>query len=641
MRAVAVLAVIANHLPAEYLPSGYLGVDVFFVISGFVITASVLNHCPDSLSQLYADFFSKRVKRLLPALFVCVGFTSLYVLFNDPFPEDSIKTGIASLFGLSNLVLYIDQQDYFAASSKFNAFTHTWSLGVEEQFYLLFPVIIWFGFFRKDARNVKRLLLMLGVLTLASLVAFVGLYDVNQPAAYFLTPMRIWELSAGSIAYLFSISNRYQALGSVLGKASVVILALLLCAFFFPPEYAIASLLTVIILTLLLLLSPPEAPAGRLLSISVTVFLGQISYSLYLWHWPVITQKAFGLANESTPSGVYLLLSLVLAVASYYLIERPLRYRKWSSVKGREIGIGFAFGLFIAVSISEVQKLYMESGSTAHGDRYPPRFLPLLSSGKNHNPTCVIDGEKRLLTQTMYEDCTVPQAPQRPMLWVMGDSHAGNLQGMVFEMHREFGTGVHLISTPGIPFPPILDPDRPWKGISVQVSSREVLFQSVLDDLTEGDVILAPRLFFSPHEKGNPVLNNFQRWLDEIPGLAEQLATKGVHLILFGPLPFFSAIEDIRACPSDNRTLCAVKRDYMIEKNTPILNQLNQLSARHDNVHTFNPFPVFCPSDQELCYPDENETFLFSDRSHLTHIGSEKLTKSFYYFLGDNDLLGI
>jgi peptidoglycan/LPS O-acetylase OafA/YrhL len=143
LRALAVIAVIINHFNAKILPSGYLGVDIFFVISGYVITGSLIKRSHGSFLEFIATFYARRFKRILPALVVCVLLTSLILSCFDPSPGVTLRTGLSSLIGASNLYLYSLSISYFSPLVDLNGFTHTWSLGVEEQFYLLFPIIFW------------------------------------------------------------------------------------------------------------------------------------------------------------------------------------------------------------------------------------------------------------------------------------------------------------------------------------------------------------------------------------------------------------------------------------------------------------------------------------------------------------------
>lgn len=143
LRAVAVLAVMINHFDPDLLPGGYLGVDVFFVISGCVITASLMREeRAVGMLSMMTHFYRRRVKRIQPALVVCVAVVSLFICFFNPSPDQSLWTGLASLAGASNIYLLDKSTDYFASSSELNPFLHTWSLGVEEQFYLLYPILV-------------------------------------------------------------------------------------------------------------------------------------------------------------------------------------------------------------------------------------------------------------------------------------------------------------------------------------------------------------------------------------------------------------------------------------------------------------------------------------------------------------------
>ena len=169
LRAFAVVAVIINHFNEEILPNGYLGVDIFFVISGFVITSSLYQRPSKNFKDFISGFYERRIKRLVPALSVFVLIMSIAICLFNPVPILSLRTGLISLFGLSNLYLLKQSTDYFAQSTDLNVFTHTWSLGVEEQFYILFPFLIWVsGFGRQSKNGIRNLFLIVGTLTIAS-----------------------------------------------------------------------------------------------------------------------------------------------------------------------------------------------------------------------------------------------------------------------------------------------------------------------------------------------------------------------------------------------------------------------------------------------------------------------------------------
>jgi peptidoglycan/LPS O-acetylase OafA/YrhL len=289
LRALAVVAVILNHINKDLLPSGYLGVDIFFVISGYVITSSLLRKDARNLADFLVGFYVRRIKRLIPALVFFVVLTSVLISLVNAEPRVSLGIGWRSLFGMSNIQLYKDATDYFAEGTELNPFIHTWSLAVEEQFYLLFPLLVWFsGFGRQTKNGPRNLFLVVGILSLASLISFAYLYPKNQAAAYFLMPPRVWEMAVGCLVFL--ALYRHAGLASFLKRIpSIWILFLVVAVLFMPNSIPVPTTFAVVLLSMLLIGGLQEGSiVYRLLTLKKVLTVGLISYSLYLWHWAVL-----------------------------------------------------------------------------------------------------------------------------------------------------------------------------------------------------------------------------------------------------------------------------------------------------------------------------------------------------------------
>lgn len=628
LRALAVLAVIANHLPGEFLASGFLGVDVFFVISGFVVSASILRQKQTSFSGFYVNFLSRRVKRLMPALTVCVAITGVIVLLADPTPRNSIMTGISALFGVANITLFNFELDYFSPSSKFNAFTHTWSLGVEEQFYVIFPLIIWLTLMgaRRERPNIFPVTIVL--LSLLSLAAFLWLYGVNQVAAYFLMPMRFWELGAGVLVYLASTKFPSIQTWRILGPATLAApIALLLC-FMTPQEYATWSTPIAVGVTCLLLINSGANLSSRLFSLAPVVYVGKISYSLYLWHWPVISLAPLLLGASWRISTLYIVTMGIAAIVSYHFIERPLRVANWTTKKSLDIAMGFAFSFVLSLAALLALNIKANAPGQEVAVLHPPAFLPILNSGLPYK-TCVVDNKRPMTPQT-FQQCTI--APETdsgmPTIWALGDSHVGHLQGLLYELHNLEGVGVHLVATPGHHFPDSNGEEYP---------PRQILYDKMLGELQPGDIVLISRLYMQRKNTSRPQ-PDISRWIEQVSTLAKELAEREVTLILPGPPPVFN-YEDIRECDLAERDACAIERAAIAPAINAVMEQLSLLEMENPNIHVFDLFAAVCPPDDLLCYPDDGTSYLFRDMDHFNSLGSKRIAKPFVTFLRNSGLL--
>ena len=357
LRAFAVVAVIINHFNKEILPNGYLGVDIFFVISGFVMTSSLYQRPSKNFKDFISGFYTRRIKRLVPALSVFVLISSIAICLFNPEPGTSLKTGLTSLFGFSNLYLLKQSTYYFAESTQLNIFTHTWSLGIEEQFYILFPFFIWFsGFGRQTTHGARNLFLIVGAFAIASLFRFIYLYPINQSAAYFPMPTRFWEIASGSLVFI--LYQRRKSIEKLLEKVPpILLLSLIVGIMFFQISWATASTVAVVLLSAILLASLKKGTKSyTFFSNPKVVYIGLISYSLYLWHWGVlsISRWTIGIHWWSVPFQVALM--LFLSFASYRYIETPFRKGNWFGKRWKTFAVGGGIIVMLSGSLIALYK---------------------------------------------------------------------------------------------------------------------------------------------------------------------------------------------------------------------------------------------------------------------------------------------
>lgn len=358
LRTIAVLAVLIYH--AEFfipggilLPGGFLGVDIFFVISGFLITSIIISEYRRSGRFSLANFYERRARRLLPALLtvMLVSLPAAWLILMPTQLVDFAKSLGSSLFFGSNFYWHQSLQEYGAESALLKPFLHTWSLAVEEQYYIFFPLILvaayrWFS---------SAVLLILGAGLLASLLYAESITRNDSSFAFYMLPTRFWELLAGGVL-AHTIANHPSAvmrlpLRNLMPLTGMVLLiGPMLWLSFGPGHPGLITLLPVLGTVLIILAASPNDPVTRLLSSRPFVVIGLISYSLYLWHYPIF---AFGRLVITDPGVTEklagLALTVLLSVTSYRLIETPFRKKTvvhlpsllWSLATGALIVIAF------------------------------------------------------------------------------------------------------------------------------------------------------------------------------------------------------------------------------------------------------------------------------------------------------------
>jgi peptidoglycan/LPS O-acetylase OafA/YrhL len=321
LRAVAVVPVILFHLNLNWIPGGFVGVDVFFVISGFLITSILIGDLESGVFS-FSKFWARRIRRIIPPMLFVVATTLCFAwlfVFRGDVPAVG-RQAIAGLLSASNVYFWKTSGDYWGESAENSPLLHTWSLAVEEQFYLCVPIAAFVVF--RYRRSKLPLLFFLVVIT--SFTGFVFGLSAYPTSTFYLLPTRAWELAAGCCLAASSSRDGRARLGAGISSLLALLgLCLIVSCYFLVAKlnvYVIASVLG----TVLILAFGQSGICYRILANRQLVHIGKLSYSLYLWHWPI-----FVFAEDLVPDVNKFLLLIpvfILATASYYLIETPARH---------------------------------------------------------------------------------------------------------------------------------------------------------------------------------------------------------------------------------------------------------------------------------------------------------------------------
>lgn len=422
LRAIAVVPVVLYHLDKQAVSGGFVGVDIFFVISGYLITSILLGELEATRFSL-VRFYERRVRRILPALLAMLAgvlAAGYAFLLPSEFVELS-RSAVATLFFASNFY-FNDEGDYFRHAADSAPLLHTWSLGVEEQFYIVFPLCLALAW--RFAR--ERLATAIGILALASFALGVWGVQAHPKAAFYLTPFRFWELALGALLAM----GRFPRLErrSVREAAGAAGLALILASVFafsssttFPGLAALAPCLGAALL--LYAGAGGDSLARRLLAFRPVAFVGLISYPLYLWHWPIIA--FFRIVSEREPtmldSAAIFGASVGLATLSWRFVEMPVRRGGAMAPASRlfaAVGGGAALCLAAALSI------LLAGGLPSRLPAPAARNLEIAKLETVEKQACF----ERRRNSPRPEPCQMgPEDGRNPRVLVMGDSHAAAL----------------------------------------------------------------------------------------------------------------------------------------------------------------------------------------------------------------------
>lgn len=641
LRAIAVCSVIVFHFASSWLPGGFVGVDVFFVISGFVVTASLLRSDQIQPGKYFASFYARRLLRIYPALLVCIFVTAVVYTLLVPqayISQTNSKTGLAAYFGLSNFALVAFNDGYFSPRVEFNAFTHTWSLAVEEQFYLIFPVVLMMFLVRPD-RSIKNTGFWVLVLLIVGSLAWSAWESQNNSArAYYLLPSRFWELGAGCLLAIVFFRRWVPGVGA--GWASIFVsvglLGVAVSAFITDKEYfpfpgAILPVLSAVLIIYGVASRPTHGVAFHVLGSRLFAYIGRLSYSLYLWHWPVIVILRWTIGDESSQSlALAIFITFALAALSYHLIENPVKGSDVLSVRGaRFVLITGGVGVFACAALTALVFFLQE-------------YIALTVT------------KDRVVWQPdeLWGDHNFTTAENRRTLFLLGDSHAWaysdlvaylNRDGLVnVERHTVFGCSNANFRTP----------------VSDECKARMMaVIQDIKRKAKPGDFVLLaslkmPRVgdqwvsfdrqkVLADHyslKAENGRLQAFAQ-AEEVVG---SLTAAGLKVVMDAPKPVMPS-PAFRCSDWFNRgnPICEpgfqLDRAYLMELRRPILGSMRLLQSKYSGVYIWDNFDVLCKG--AVCSAFDGSQPLFFDGDHLSGHANRLLLPHFKGFLKSSGLI--
>ncbi|HET7630180.1 MAG TPA: acyltransferase, partial [Candidatus Saccharimonadales bacterium] len=422
LRAIAVLAVLLYHFWPSRLTGGYVGVDIFFVISGFLITGHLLKKPPVTAHKL-ADFWARRIKRLLPAasFVLLVTLVAGLAWLPDTMTHTLLKETASAAVYVENWTLASTATDYLSSQNAPSPIQHFWSLSVEEQFYMIWPLLIGGAFLlSKRLKQGSKKLVWFGLsgLFAASLAYSVYLTKQDPAAAYFVTPTRMWELSLGGlVAFLstYEIKRITGYMSASIAWAGLIMIAASLLFFTEKTSFPGYTALLPTLGTALVILAAADGvkwSPGRLLGLKISQFFGDISYSLYLWHWPllIIAPYALGFTPHASVKLALIALAVALSALMKRFIEDPVRFHPIIN-RRKLITYGYGFASMAVVVAASFGTLQYKNVAQAHA---VAQINHELNSGSNclgaaamKNKDCTPMGRK-LITPSSFAKTDKP-----------------------------------------------------------------------------------------------------------------------------------------------------------------------------------------------------------------------------------------
>ncbi|MCR1794756.1 acyltransferase [Leptospira sp. id769339] len=663
LRAIAILAVVIFHTFPSVITGGFVGVDVFFVISGYLISGIILKNLKNG-TFTFTDFYSRRIRRILPALLVVLIFCIAFGYFTLLAKEYELlgKHVYSGALFVSNFSLLREFTDYFDTNSELKPLLHLWSLGIEEQFYIVWPLLLFFAY--------KFRFRLLGIILLAAFFSFcANIYEfrLNPLYTFYWPQTRFWELLFGSTIAWFDSpyfgendkiasflrnlnSEVYRIFEDKIRKESVLnilstlgLIFIILSVFFFDKDTPFPGYFALgpVIGSALMIYSGPNAFWNqKVLSSKFLIFIGNISFPLYLWHWPLLSFAAI-LEGGDSPVWIRIfaiLLSFMFSVLTWHFVEKNIRFREHRGVTaGLLVTLLFvaAAGYIIRINKGFKERVleYEENAKT---------FEYWIES----DPFCQAKYKPDSGKDVMF--CLIRDSTKDPDIVLIGDSHANAL---AHGLMRRFSASEHNFLQIGWSLcPPFIgaevDSERPCGDLSSAIIKfeknpkvKKILLNSRGPRYLYGTGYGTEEKNAKGHIKYShrpDIADPKEAFREAMRDTLRRLTSSGKEVVFITDVPEigFNPKKCVPLRPfnlhiDDEKPLCRIPRKDFDKRNSEYHELVKDVLREFPSVKLWEPWKYFC--DDQWCSAFSGETLLYRDSNHISLKGSYWLAEKYHF----------
>lgn len=613
LRAISVILVFFYHLKIEFFKFGYLGVDIFFVISGYVITSRLFDELIKTNKIKFTEFYTRRIKRIFPVLIFVLTIVLIFIVLFQPLDLfiGNIIVYIFTIFGLSNFYYLFSKKDYFDNVFE-DVFGHTWSLGVEEQFYFIFPLFLYF-LYKVFSKRQSQILILFSIILLGIFITFK--YSENIQLVFYSPIFRFWEFLLGCL--VFFIKRNLKIKNSILSSFCFFILIIFILLGLYPSNFY-AILFSTFLASGFIIFYEKNKSVNFLYENKLIVYLGNISYSFYLWHLPVIYFYDLYFGNFFIKAPIAFFISILLSMFSYKYIESKFRNKNFKNIKKTtyvpifsSIFIIFISLIFITFQKSDENNLKKSLKKFVYNINYLERklnysnrviFYKINISGNEIYKYCTQESFKfKLNNNDLRSECLKDGKYKKRLFFIEGNSHTANYIPMFNNLDLNPGDSFYYSH------------------------NSDILSDKTINKISDLKNIYDEIVFVTNIENYNLYnLENIKIKTD-----------KDIKILILSTIPNLENGREPLKC-FIRGTDCTYSKinDF---KNRDLNNYFNHIrefisKTSNNRILFYNSYDTICPKSPCYSYNVEKDKLSHRDKSHLTIEGSLLLKKEFLKF---------